>query len=365
MLKSLRYLIGLLTLVLLAAAVAAVGVRGQAFTTMELHGQPWPVAVDSTSPQVLDIDANAQDEMIATLADGRLMRIAADGQLRFEAAGNTPSKPLKAAFVDRDHRWVISKTQAVLLDATGRDVGGFRVPRGATASLVLSDGNLAFLKPRGPSLVSVTDQYGAVTAEFGDPIEAPNVSAAQSAWLNEATLLEATGHEIIVAFSHQPYPTVRRYARSGRFLGETTLRSPGLDRIAADAIARMAEVPSSCSGGLTTVFGVAYDRLSDTVWVASASDDAVGFVRVLDSVGNVVAQMQLTAAGSTAPAVPTSMKFGGHFLFWMSGAQIYRTDVSGIRTALRRPFLQPLVSRLVATVHRGKIRRQTVVPPKL
>lgn len=363
---SMRYLIGL-TLVLLAAAGAAVAVRGQEFTTRQLYGEPWPVAVAADSPlsQILEIDANAQDEIVVTLLDGRLMRITAEGQSRFEALGNARSKAVKAAFAPSERRWIISRTEAMLLDGTGREVRTISVPRRATASLVLSDGNLAFLTPRGRTLVSVINQFGSPTAEFGDPVEMSSASVAQRAWLNEATLLETTGNDIIVVFSHLPYPTVRRYSRTGKLLGEIILRTPGIDRIAAAATERMREIPSTCSGGLATVFGVAYDRVSDTIWLTSASDDGVGFVRVLNHDGNTIAQTQFKAAGNAEPVVPTSMVFGGNSLFWVSGQQIYRTDVSAIRHTMRRSFLARLVSRFVPTVHADKILHHHAAPPSL
>lgn len=322
----------------LTTVVPAVG--SQASRSLDLIGEPWPpthqVKSPSHLPEILALDANVQDELSLTLADERVF-VSSQGQTRLEAHGPIRSEGARVGFY-ADRRWRITPPRATLVDDKGQDVRTIGVPPRTTASLALANGDLAFLTPNGPTLLSVVNQHGVTTAEFGEPMTESLVSPAQNAWLNRGTLLETVRGEIVLVFAHQPYPMLRRYSRTGTLLGENTLRSPGLDRHAAAATQRQSDVPSvcaGCAGGLISVFGATYDRVTDTVWVATASDDAVGSVRVVDTRGDVVAQVQLRASERSAPIPPTLMAFGGKYLYWTFGRHLWRVEAAEIRRAIR------------------------------
>ena len=355
MLRVARYLVGS-AVAMLAVTTVALAVRSQTPISFEARGEPWPMEPTSAhSPKILALEASEQDELTLTLSDKRAIHVSAEGRTRFEALGRVTSHAFKSVSAE-GHRWVISRPRATLVDSSGREVRTIGVPPRATASLVLSNGDLAFLTPGASTLVSVVNQYGLNIAEFGNPVSDPVLSAAQNAWLNHGTLVETARGEIVVVFTHQPYPLVRRYSRGGKLLAETTIRSPGLDVVAAEAIARQAEIPSTCAGSLITVFGLAYDRVTDTVWITTASDDGIGYVRVLDKDGSVIAQVQLWNGEASEPVSPSLMAFGGNYLYWVAARQTWRIDASEFRHTIQSSrglvaLVGLVASRLMSVVH--------------
>jgi hypothetical protein len=333
---------------LVGVTTVALAVGHQPSLSSNLIGEPWPPADPLRSPSplpgILALDANAQDELSLTLADQRIF-VSPQGQTRSEAHRQPIRSDGARIGFHGEHRWIIIPPRATLVDGTGQAVRTIGVPPRTTASLALANGDLAFLTPNGSTLVSIVNQQGVMTAAFGEPITDALVTPAQKEWLNRGSLLETASGEIVVVFRHQPYPMLRRYQRTGTLLGEHILRSPGLDRHAAASIQQQSDVPSmcaGCAGGLISVFGATYDRVTDTVWVATASDDAVGSVRIVDNRGDVVAQVQLKADERSTPTPPSLMAFGGRYLYWTLGRRLWRVEASEIRRAIRDNMLAGL-----------------------
>lgn len=355
-----------LVLVAAAAVVIAGGREVPAEQSAGVVGDLWidtnrvdAVASSPTAVGIQALDASERGAVNAMLSDQRIIRIDQFGATT-SATINSRSAAARESFAGNE-RWVIAPPRAMLLDTSGNTVRTITVPPRTKAARALANGDLAFLTPGGARLIVVLNRYGLQVGQFGEPIAAPRSTAAQRAFLNEGTLLEGANGDVIVVFHHQPHPVIRRYSRAGQLQTEHVLRSPGLDRIAADAAKRQEDFGPDvdCTGGRITVYAATYDPQLDAVWVATASDDGIGATRVIGSRGQHLAQFHLTSRGGITPVVPEHFALGGDQLFWAVGAEIYRADVSGVRQNLRRG--QRLIARILAPVVRTVFAQTT--PP--
>ena len=334
MLRLMGWWTTLVVLSFCAAGVAPV-LRGQSAASYKLSGEPWPQLdpLQMSSTEIVALDANASENLSITLSDDRILNVTPQG-VQVERTGLVAREGARSAFT-REGRWIINPPRATLLDTAGQKVRTISIPRTAFSSVVLANGDLGIVTPDGPELISIVDPSGETTAKFGKQIVEPGTGVGQNAWLNYAVLLETREGELVLVFTHQPHPTVHRYTRSGALSGEFKLRSSGLDKVAADVVESLKKVCDGCSGGRISVFSAAYDSASDALWITTATDDALGYVRVVSTSGTVLTQVQLVNAQSTEPAVPSVMAFGAKYLYWASGRQTWRADVSEVRNNLR------------------------------
>jgi hypothetical protein len=325
------------TLVVLSLAAASVApvLRGQSAASSKLSGEPWPQLdpLQMSSTEIVALDANASENLSITLSDDRILNASQQG-VQVEQTGSVAREGARSAFT-REGRWIINPPRATLVDAAGQKVRTISIPRTAVSSIVLANGDLGIVTPDGPELISIVNPLGETQAQFGKQIVEPGIGVGQNAWLNNAILLETREGELVLVFTHQPNPTIHRYTRAGVLSGEFKLRSSGLDKVAADVVEKMKQVCNGCSGGRITVFSAAYDSASDALWITTATDDALGYVRVVTTSGTVLTQVQLKDGPSDQPAVPSAMAFGAKYLYWVSGRQTWRADVSEVRNNLR------------------------------
>jgi hypothetical protein len=314
----------------------------------------------SSRVEIVALDAQSNDEAAIALSDSRVVHVRADGDRSLTQLRRSKGAPARVLLAG-PNRWNIEPPTATLVDATGKEIRTLAVPPFTTTVTALEEGGLAFLTPGAPHLVTVMNRFGLVVGAFGEPLRRGGINAAQERFLNEGTIVENRSGELLVVFAHQPHPTIRRYGRSGEFLGETVLRGQYLDMVAEDAEQRLGQIiDSDCAGGRVTVFGAAYDRTTDTLWLATAIDDGVGAVRVLSGDLDPIGQLHLMSTTSTAPIVPRHLAFGGRYLFWASEGTAWRADVSRIRRDIA-PFARRLAS-LTRGVG-GQVLAQSVCGP--